>query len=51
MYSGKYDSFIGKKYFTDTIPETTQILELIVKDIKLTALNMFSELKTTMDKD
>lgn len=43
--------FSQEKKFTKIIPEESQILELILKDIKLTVLNMFNELKATMDKD
>lgn len=43
--------FSQEKKFTKIIPEESQILELIPKDIKLTVLNMFNELKATMDKE
>lgn len=38
---------------TETVPEEAQTFELLVKDIKLTIksmLNIFSELKETVDK-
>lgn len=45
-----YSLFAGKKNLTETIFVGTQTLELLVKDENSTILNMFSELKETIDK-
>lgn len=47
----KSGPFTGKKVLTENIPEEAQTLELLIKDTKLTVLNMLNKLKETMDKE
>lgn len=46
MQRNKYGLFPGKKRkINTTVPEETQMLELVGKDFKSTVLNTFKELK------
>lgn len=49
--TGKYSLFIGEKKLPEIIPEEVKIMALLVKDIKLTILNIHNELKKTVDKE
>lgn len=49
--TGKNGSFTEKKNLTGIIPEEIQILRLLLKDIKSTALNMPKELQETIEKE
>lgn len=47
----KYGSYIGKKKAIITIPEGTQMLNLLCKNFASTIINMFKEQKETMSKE
>lgn len=46
-----HHTFTEKKNLTEIIRERVQTLETLVKNVKLTILNMFHELKKIMDKE
>lgn len=49
--TGKYGSSQKIKNLIENISEEAHTLELLIKDIKSSVLNVFSELKKTMNKD
>ena len=48
--TGKYSSFTGQKDLTETVPEESQTLDLPVKGINSTVLNILNELKETIKR-
>lgn len=49
--TGKYESFSGKNNLTETIHEEALTLDLLVKDIISTVINMFNEIKEPWEKN
>lgn len=47
---GKYSLFTRKKEFEKTMPMEAQVLEFLVGAIKTTVVNMFNELKETINR-